>query len=136
MVVSGSFCINLLEEFITTQNKMIAAKIFIANGSNSALHASSITARFVKMHRTSFPRIPSGLEPFPNSYWYGHDRLSDEWCSPASHRFMPYLKNHQLTAANVLAAGEYASASEESSSLRETSFAPSTRAQNVCTRNV
>jgi len=48
----SSFCINLLEEFIATQNKMIAAQIFIAKGSSSMLQASSITARFVTMHRT------------------------------------------------------------------------------------
>jgi hypothetical protein len=47
-----SFFINLLEEFITTQNKMIAAQILVAKGSNSMLQASIITARFVKMHRT------------------------------------------------------------------------------------
>jgi len=31
---------------------MIAAQIFIAKGSSSMLQATSITARFVKMHRT------------------------------------------------------------------------------------
>jgi len=37
---------------------MIAAKIFITHGSNPRLLASSVTARFVKMHRTKVPESP------------------------------------------------------------------------------
>src|SRR5882762_10186385 len=71
--VFASLCINLLEEFITTQNKMIAAQIFIAKGSSSMLQATIITARFVKMHRTYIPRIPCGFLLSTPSYWYGHN---------------------------------------------------------------
>src|ERR1051325_3839582 len=73
VAISGLFCIYVLEEFVTTHHKMIAAKTFITNGSNPRLLASSVTARFVKMHRTKFPRVPGGHRFFVCSCWYGHN---------------------------------------------------------------